>query len=120
MPVPLKAIYDLPGPRGHHTRPPNRRPRGQCARPKAAGSPALSPGSHYLNAATTTGRGPSRGNHTSVGKKLTSVVEEHDSVAQQAPSLFWMSGYGAGGIAVGSRCVRALGKMATCRGSGSG
>ena len=43
-------------------------------------------------------------------KSLASVVEEHDSVAQQAPSLFWMSGYGAGRIAVGSRRAGALGE----------
>ena len=39
-PVSLRAICDLPCPRGHHTLIPNRRSRGQYARPKAAGSPS--------------------------------------------------------------------------------
>jgi hypothetical protein len=61
-----------------------------------------------------------RGNHAPIRKQLTGVVEEHDSIAQQAPALFRMSGYRAGGSTV--RCCRggAPGGVMTCRRSGGG
>lgn len=64
--------------------------------------------------ATAGGRCPPRGNHVSIGKKLTSIVEEHDSVAQQAPALFGISDNRPSRIAVGSRRSGAPGKMVTC------
>jgi hypothetical protein len=45
------------------------------------------------------------------GKKLTSVVEQHHPVAQQAPPLFWVSGHRAGSVTVGSRSRRARGTV---------
>ena len=53
------------------------------------------------------------------GKKLAVVVEEHDPVAQQAPALFGMGGYGAGGVTAGGCRGRARGEVVTCPGSGS-
>jgi hypothetical protein len=37
-----------------------------------------------------------RGDDLAVGKQLTRVVEEDDTVAQQAPALFGMGGHNAG------------------------
>ena len=61
-----------------------------------------------------------RGSHTSVRQELAVVVEEHDSVAEQAPALLRMGGYRAGGVPVGGRRGRAPGKVATYPGSGGG
>jgi hypothetical protein len=60
------------------------------------------------------------GNRTSVREQLTIVIEEHDSVAEQAPALFRMSGYRAGGVPVRGRRGRAPGKVVTYPGSGGG
>jgi hypothetical protein len=61
-----------------------------------------------------------RGDHASIGKQLTGVVEEHDSVAQQAPALFGMGGYRAGGSTVRGRRGGAPGGVVTGRRSGGG
>jgi hypothetical protein len=58
------------------------------------------------------------GNRASIGEEFTVVVKEHDSVAEQAPALFRMSGYRAGGVAVRCRRGRARREMVTCPGSG--
>lgn len=59
-------------------------------------------------------------NHASVREELTVVVEEHDSIAEQAPALFRMSGYRAGGVTVRGRRSWARREMMTCPGSGGG
>ena len=61
-----------------------------------------------------------RGNHASVGQEFAAVVEEHDSVAEQAPALLRMGGYRSGGVPVGGRRGRAPGKVAAYPGSGGG
>jgi hypothetical protein len=61
-----------------------------------------------------------RGSRTSVREDLAVVVEEHDSVAEQAPALFRMGGYRAGGVPVRGRGGRAPGKVVAYPGSGGG
>ena len=61
-----------------------------------------------------------RSSHASVRQELAVVVEEHDSVAKQAPALLRMGGYRAGGVPVGGRRGRAPGKVVTYPGSGGG
>jgi hypothetical protein len=55
----------------------------------------------------------------SLRKKLTVVVEEHDTVAEQAPALFRMSSYRAGGLTVESRRGWASENVVACPGTGS-
>jgi len=40
------------------------------------------------------------GGRASGRKEFAVVVEKHDSVAEQAPALFWMRGYRAGRVPV--------------------
>jgi hypothetical protein len=54
-----------------------------------------------------------RGNGAPIGEEFTVVVEEHHSVAQQAPALLRVSGDGPGGIVVRGRRRRATGYVVT-------
>jgi hypothetical protein len=66
------------------------------------------------------GAWPTRRNLSAVGQKLAGVVEEHHSVAKQAPALFWVSGHGAGGVTVGSGRRRTRGNVRTRPRPGAG
>ena len=49
-----------------------------------------------------------RVDHAAVGEELTSVVEEQDTVAEQAPTLFGVKRHGVRGVPVGSLRGRAM------------
>ena len=49
-----------------------------------------------------------RGDHATVVQQLTSVLEEHDAVAQQAPALLRVAGNGVRGFPVKGVRGRAL------------
>ncbi len=85
--------------------------RSAAGQPQAVLIPAL--GEHR-------GGCPAGRNLSAVGEKLAGVVEEHHSVAEQAPALFWVSGHGAGGITVGSSGHRTRGNVKTRRRPGTG
>jgi hypothetical protein len=52
--------------------------------------------------------GSVRVDHAAVGEKFTSVVEEKDAVAQQAPPLLGVKRHGVRGVPVGGFCWRAM------------
>jgi hypothetical protein len=60
------------------------------------------------------------GGRASAGKEFAVVVKEHDSIAEQAPALFGVSGYRAGGVPVRCRRGWARREMVACPGSGGG
>src|SRR5215510_7737905 len=52
--------------------------------------------------------GPVRCDDLAAGEQFAGVLEDHDTVAEQRPALLGVAGDGAGRLAIGCVCVRAL------------